>query len=191
MTITPWKTLALGACLVLATATASAQPDLQTTPIMAVGAQTQLEGTVSAVNAETRLMTVRTADGTFEVLNVPPEVRLLDRVRIGNQVSLTRTKTALIELQTGRDAGAMGAEGATEVQRQPGSNRPAGSITDTVVLRGQVTGVNPAAGTVTIQGPNATETFQVQDKGQLDRVKVGDGVVVTIRNTIAGEITVR
>ncbi len=40
--------------------------------------QTTLEGEVMVVNTDTRMMTIRTADGSFEVLHVPPEVTRLD-----------------------------------------------------------------------------------------------------------------
>ncbi|MCG6942618.1 MAG: hypothetical protein LJE69_15365 [Thiohalocapsa sp.] len=179
-------------CLGLApTVGVQAQPDLQTHPIKAMGARTTLEGRVVVVNADTRMMTVRTPDGTFEVLRIPPEVSRLDRVRIGNQVQLTETTAALITLQTGRDAGAMGRQATTHVERKPGSNRPAGTLQNQVRLLGQIVGVDPSAGTVEIRGPHQTRTLELEDKAALSRLKVGDGVVLTLWHTMTGEITVR
>ena len=97
----------------------------------------------------------------------------------------------LIELQTGRDAGGMGAEGKTEVERAPGSDKPAGTITDTLTLYGKIVGVDKAAGTVTIKGAETTRVFPVEDKALLDELKVGDGVVAKFRNVISGEVTVK
>jgi hypothetical protein len=182
---------ALALCVGLAaTGPLFAQPDLRTETIKAMGMQTTLEGRVVVVNTDTRMMTIRRADGSFEVLHVPPEVTRLDRVRIGNQVRVTETTVAVIELQRGRDAGGMGMEASTQVERAPG-NRPAGTLQNRVRLFGQIVGIDPAAGTVEIRGARDTRTFELENKALLSNLEVGDGVVVTIRDIITGEITVR
>ena len=175
------KTILSAAALtaILTAATVQAETSLATQPVEALAVQSRVAGEV----------TIRTADGTFEVLHAPPEVSRLDRIRIGNRVTLTKTTTALIELQTGRDAGSMGTMSRTDVERSPGT-RPAGSITDTITLLGQIVGVDASAGTVTVRGANDTRTFELENKQLLSDIKVGDGVVVTIRNVIAGEVTV-
>ncbi|MCG6943077.1 MAG: hypothetical protein LJE69_17740 [Thiohalocapsa sp.] len=167
-----------------------AQVDLKTEPVAADAVQTTVEGEVMVVNPDTRLMTLKTADGSFEVLHVPPEVKRLDAIKIGDHVTVTETSTALIELQSGRDAGAMGMMGSTETERVPGK-KPAGSIIDTLTLYGKVVGVNKAAGTVTVKGAQSTRTFNVENKELLDQLKVGDGVVAHFRNVITGEVTVK
>lgn len=172
-------------------AAVQAQPDLRSQPIEAVAVQSTLEGEVMVVNTETRMMTIRTPDGSFEVLHIPPEVSRLDRVRIGNRVRLTETTTAVLTLQRGRDAGAMGMEATGSVERAPGSSRPAGTLRNTIRLFGQIVGIDQGAGTVEVRGARETRTFEIADKSLLRQLKVGDGVVVTIRDTITGEITVR
>ncbi len=181
--------LALSLSLTFA-AGVQAQPDLRTQAIDAVAVRSTLEGEVMVVNTETRLMTIRTPDGRFEVLRIPPEVSRLDQVRIGDQVQLTETTTAVIELQRGRDAGGMGMEADSSMERAPGS-RPAGTLRSTVRLFGQIVGVDQAAGTVEVRGARETRGFEIEDKSLLRQLKVGDGVVVTIRDSITGEITRR
>ncbi|WP_295540546.1 copper-binding protein [uncultured Thiohalocapsa sp.] len=168
----------------------SAEVDLQTQPVAASVIETAVDGEVMVVNTDTRLMTLKLADGTYKVLHVPPEVTRLDEIKIGDRVSITETTTALIELQTGRDAGAMGAEGETEVTAKPG-DKPAGTITDELTLYGKVVGVDKAAGTVTVKGAETTRVFPVQSQALLDELKVGDGVVARFRNVITGEVTVK
>jgi Cu/Ag efflux protein CusF len=169
---------------------ALAEVDLETQPVAAEAMETKIEGEVTVVNADTRLMTLKTAEGEYQVLHVPPEVKRLDEIKIGDMVSITETTTALIELQTGRDAGAMGAEGETEVAAEPGV-KPAGTITDTLTLYGKIVGVDKAAGTVTIKGAETTRVFPVEDQALLDELKIGDGVVAHFRNVISGKVTVK
>jgi Cu/Ag efflux protein CusF len=180
------------AAMLIAPVAGFAQVDLQTQPIAAEAMQTTIEGEVMVVNTETRMMTLKTADGSYEVLHMPPEVKRLDSIKIGDMVSITETTTALIELQTGRDAGSMAAMGDTKVEAAPSEDgKPAGSITDTMTLMGKIVAVDKAAGTVTIQGAENTEVFPVSDTAMLDQLKVGDGVVAQFRNVISGEVTVK
>ncbi len=175
--------------LALLGAYATAQETV-TEPIKAFGAVSELEGRVSVVNPDTRMMTIRTPDGSFEVIHIPPEVRRIDAIKIGNQVRLTTAVMALIELRTGPDAAAVGQSGVvTEVEPTPGGSKPSGEITDRQVRFGKITAVDRAAGTVTIEGPNQTATYEVEDKALLGRVKAGDGVRLTLISTIRGDIS--
>ena len=170
---------------------AFAQVDLTTEPVVAEAMQSTIAGEVMVVNTDTRMMTLKTADGSYEVLHVPPAVKRLDRIKIGDMVSITETTTALIELQKGRDAGAMGAEGDTQVEPAGSGDKPAGTITDTLTLYGKIVGIDKAAGTVTIKGAETTRTFPVQDADLMKELAIGDGVVATFRNVISGEVTVK
>jgi hypothetical protein len=183
------KHLIVAAALALTSAAAIAQETV-TEPIKAFGAVTQTEGRVSVVNPDTRMMTIRKADGSFEVIHIPPEVKRINAIRIGNQVRLTTALMALIELRTGPNAGAVGQSGvATEVAPTPGGSKPSGEIVDRQVIFGKITAVDRAAGTVTIEGPNRTATYEVENKELLNRVNAGDGVRVTLTSVIRGDVS--
>jgi Cu/Ag efflux protein CusF len=147
----------------------------------------QLSGRVMVVNMETRLMTLKDAEGNFHVLHVPPEVKRLDKIKIGDKVTITELSSVLIELLPQSEAGPVGAVMTTEIDRTAGK-KPGGTMTETLTLSGKVVGVSQAKGKVTIEGPNATRTLDVQDPTMLDGVKVGDGVVARFRNVIVGEV---
>jgi Cu/Ag efflux protein CusF len=183
------KPVLIAAIAALLAAPVYAQVELDTQPVRAEATETSLEGEVMVVNANTRLMTLKTADGTYEVLHVPPEVKRLDEIKIGDKVSITETSTALIELQSGRDAGAMGAVGDVETLALPG-DKPAGAVTENLTLYGKIVGIDKSAGTVTVQGAETTRVFPVQEPAMLDEAKVGDGVVVKYRRVVTGEVTV-
>jgi hypothetical protein len=162
---------------------------IEVTQIRAVAEESEVSGEVTVVNPETRLLTVRTADGRFEVVQAPPEVERLSDIKIGDQLKIDIISVAIIELQQGRDAGAMGMVAETDVERDAGS-KPSGMIMDSMTLYGQITDVDLGAGEVTIRGAETTETYEVEDKSLLTKldVKKGDGVVVRIRNLISGEV---
>ncbi|NEX15910.1 MAG: hypothetical protein C1943_04545 [Halochromatium sp.] len=156
-------------------------------PVIAEMGGSYLQGKVMVVNTETRLMTLKDADGVYHVLHVPPEVSRIDQIKIGDKVTITEISSALIGL-TPADAGTPIAMDTTvEVDRDSGS-KPSGTMTETLTVTGEIVGVNKAAGTVTVKGPNQTRTFDVDDPALLESVKVGDGVVAKFRNVIIGEV---
>jgi Cu/Ag efflux protein CusF len=180
--------LALGALLTAGAALSGVAFSQAVEPVVAEISGSQLAGEVMVVNTETRLMTLKDADGDFHVLHVPPEVSRIDEIKIGDKVTITEISSALIGL-TPADAGTPPTmEMTTDVDRDSG-RKPSGTITETLSVSGKIVGVDQAAGTVTIKGPNQTRTFDVDDASLLDGVKVGDGVVAQFRNVIVGEVT--
>jgi Cu/Ag efflux protein CusF len=180
--------LALGALLTAGAALSGVAFSQAVEPVVAEISGSQLAGEVMVVNTETRLMTLKDADGDFHVLHVPPEVSRIDEIKIGDKVTITEISSALIGL-TPADAGTPPTmDMTTDIDRDSG-RKPSGTITETLSVSGKIVGVDQAAGTVTIKGPNQTRTFDVDDASLLDGVKVGDGVVAQFRNVIVGEVT--
>lgn len=180
--------VAAAATLLTFTSTAI-QAGTEVTKINAVAQESEVSGEVTVVNPKTRMLTVRTADGSFEVVQAPPEAERLSDIKIGDKLKLDIISIAIIELQQGRDAGAMGMVVETDVERGAG-RKPSGMIMDSTTLYGQIIDVDRGVGEVTIRGAESTQTYEVEDKSLLTKlnVKKGDGVVVRIRNLISGEV---
>ena len=168
--------------------TSSAIAEDTITPVAGAATTMDISGEVVAINRDTRLMTLRTADGTFEVIHIPEQVKRIDEIEIGNKVSISETEAVLVDIEKGRDAGAMGAIPETTVERDPGSAKPAGTIVDKLTLYGKVESVDKAASTVTVRGPNQTVTLAVEDKAILDELAPGDGVIATYVRVITGKV---
>lgn len=156
-------------------------------PVVAALSDSYLAGEVMVVNTETRLMTLKDTEGTFHVLHVPPEVSRIDQIKIGDKVTITEISSALITLAPAEAGTPIAMDATTDVERESGS-KPGGTITQTLTVSGKVVDVDQAAGAVTVEGPNQTQTFDVNDPALLDGVQVGDGVVAQFRNVIVGEV---
>ena len=178
---------AFGAALLVGAAAPGITVAQTELPAAVGGDISQLSGKVMVVNVETRLMTLKDAEGNFHVLHVPPAVTRLDKIKIGDEVTITEFSSVLIELLPQAEAGPVAAVVTTEIDRAAGK-KPGGTMTETLTLSGKIVGLNKADGNVTIEGPNATRTLNVQDPAMLDGVKVGDGVVARFRNEIIGEV---
>lgn len=161
-----------------------------TTPVAGAATVKEITGTVAVVDKATRKMTIKTPEGVFEVLSIPPEVKRIDEIKIGDKLTVTETEAVLVDIEKGRDAGSMGAIGETTVEPEPG-RKPAGTIVEKLTLYGKVVGVDRAAAKVTVRGPNQTVTLKVQDPAVLDDLKTGDGVVATYVRAITGKVQVQ
>jgi Cu/Ag efflux protein CusF len=179
--------LALSAALFTGAAVPISVLSQEVEPVIAEMDGSYLQGQVMVVNTETRLMTLKDADGVYHVLHVPPEVTRIDQIKIGDKVSITEVSTALIGLTPAEAGTPIAMDTTVEVDRDAG-NKPGGAITETLTVTGEIVALDKAAGTVTVKGPNQTRTFDVDDASLLDGVKVGDGVVAKFRNVIVGEV---
>jgi Cu/Ag efflux protein CusF len=158
------------------------------TPVAGGATITEINGTVVVVNQETRQMTIRTPEGRFEVLDIPPEVKRIDQIKIGDKLQATQTEAVLVDIERGRNAGSIGSVEKTDVKPEPGT-KPAGTITTKLKLFGKVLSVDRKTSHVTIQGPEQTVTLLVKDKAILDQLKKGDGVIATYVRTLTGKVT--
>ena len=77
--------LALGALLTAGAAVPGVAFSQAAEPVVAEISGSQLAGEVMVVNTETRLMTLKDADGVFHVLHVPPAVSRIDQIKIGER----------------------------------------------------------------------------------------------------------
>ncbi len=158
-----------------------------TTPVAGEATVKEIVGIVTVVDIPTRKMTIKTPEGVFEVLTIPPEVKRIAAIKIGDKVTVTETEAVLVDVEKGRDAGSMGAIGETTVEPEAGA-KPAGTIVEKLKLYGKVVSVDRAASKVTVRGPNRTVTLKVEDRAILDDLKPGDGVIATYVRAITGKV---
>ena len=162
----------------------------ETLPVAGAATSTALSGTVTIVDLDRRMLTIKTPEGRFEVLHVPAAVQRLDQVKIGNQLTVTQTELVLVDLQKGADVGTVGVTTQSGVMRDPG-NKPAGTLVESLTVTGIVEAVDTAKSTVTIKGPENRMTFKVEDPAVLASVARGDTVSASYIRAISGEVTFR
>lgn len=156
-------------------------------PIAGEATVTELTGSIVAINTETRKLTLQTPDGRFELIDIPAQVTRVNELKVGDKIIITETQAVLVDLEQGRDAGAMGAIGDTTVERDPGV-KPGGTITEKLKLYGKVEAVDLANSSVTIRGPEKVMTLTVKDKAILERLKPGDGVIANYVRMVTGKV---
>lgn len=156
-------------------------------PVAAATASTQLTGEVTVVNTQTRMMTIKTPSGVYEVLNIPEGVKGIDEIHTGDEVTITASEAVLLDVKKGEQAGPGGTLAERTVASAPGET-PSATVVDKVTLYGKVVDVDRTSSTVTIQGSEGTIALKVRDPALLSDLAAGDGVVAHYARVVTGEI---
>jgi len=140
--------------------------------------------TVEAVDKSARTVTLKTADGRLVTLNVPPEARNFDQIKVGDKVGAQYLDAVAVFVRKS-DAPPQAGE-KTTVSVAPKGEKPAGIVVKTVEITAKVESVNPAARTIALRGPEGNvKVMKVDDSVRLQGVKKGDEVVVRHTEAVA------
>jgi hypothetical protein len=144
----------------------------------------QIVGTVEAVDAAMRSVTLRGPKGHVETMTVSEEVRNLPQVKLGDRVTVTYAQGLALQLKKGgsglgeqlvRDGGARAVPGG----------KPSGVAGREVKVLADVIAVNNPRQTVTLRGPTQTVTLKVRDAASLKTITTGDQVEAVYTEALA------
>ena len=136
-----------------------------------------LSGTVESIDKEKRIVKIKTPDGNFETIDVPPAAKRFDELKVGDRVSITYNNTVSARLKAPGEAPVNNATGATTAGQR---ERPGGTATMERTMTVTVSAIDKGASSVTFTGPNGWKySRRVVDPAVLDKVKVGDKVDIT------------
>lgn len=151
----------------------------QTQPAVAAAGALKARATVEAIDQATRMVTLRAENGETVTFKAGPEIKNLAQVKQGDVVTMEYVRAVALELQPGGSGIASRVESSASGAAKPGE-RPAGVVTDKVVITAPVRSVDTANRTVTVMAPNNRMlTLDVRDPAVLAKVKVGDTVRAT------------
>jgi len=151
---------------------------------LAAGAQTKtVQGTtekktvtVEAIDASRRQVTVKKADGTYDVLYVPAAIKKFDTLKVGDKVTANYYENMVLQVQ--RPGSAPRDEASAAVTRADRGN--AGTAAHQRTITATIAAIDMKVPSITFTGPNNWKySTKVQDKDALSKVKVGDKVDIT------------
>ena len=154
-------------------------------PGVAGVAQTvKLTGTITAMDAATRALTLKGPEGKEVTLTAGPEVKNFAQMKVGDQVNVEFVEALTLELKKGSTAPVARTEQAGAAAAKPGE-RPAGAVGRQVTIIAEVMNVDAKTQVVTLRGPQRTVELKVKDPEQFKRVAKGDRVEATYTEALA------
>jgi hypothetical protein len=131
-------------------------------------------GVVEAIEAASRTVTIKKADGTFVSVIAGPEIKRFAEVKVGDKVNARFYENVVIRLKRPGEPEVDNAAKATTGSEQA---MPGGTKAKQRTITATITDIDMKAPTVTFTGPNGWKyTSKVQDVEALGKVKVGDKV---------------
>jgi len=139
---------------------------------------TKASGTIKAIDAKTRTVTIAGDSGTEVSIVAGPDVKNFAKLAVGQRVSAEYVQALALELKPGStepiSRTVESATGGAPVGQMPG-----GAVTQRIRIVAEVVAVNPETNTVTLKGPERTVELELNDPKQVALVKVGDRVQAT------------
>ncbi len=187
------KYVALAAVISIAGTTATARAvQAPTTPApsqpapskaMGAGATATATATIKAIDANTRLVTLTFEDGTVETVTAGPEVRRFSELKVGDKVTFRYHESAIVQLHKAGDA-TPSSSAKEGIVRGTGA-KPGGMMAQQVTAVVTVEAIDPALASITVKTEDGSRvTYPVENKNNLEGVKVGDRLEITFTRAL-------
>ena len=155
---------------------------------VAVADAIELQGTVTALDKNTRAVTIQGATGRVMTVTAGPQIKNFSKIKVGDLVTLRYVAALGLELKKGGGRLRERIESEQSTAAKPGE-KPSGSMSRTVKVIADVTAVDAGAGTITLRGPQRSVDLVVKDKELLKDVRVGDQIFATYEELTVLSIT--
>ena len=129
---------------------------------------------VEAIDASTRTLTLKKADGSYLTTVAGPDITRFDEVKLGDTVNVRYYENVVIRVKRPGESDVV-----SSVKGTTGSEQvlPGGTKAKQRTITASITAINMDKPEVSFSGPNGWKyTSMVRDKDALAKVKVGDKV---------------
>jgi len=138
--------------------------------------------TITAINHTTRVVTLKDAQGNVEDVMCGPEIMRFNELKVGDTVTFSYHAAIAYQIVKPGEKGAAAA--GTSMTRGQGV-KPSGAITQQKKATVTIEAIDAAAPSVTVKTADGHKmTAQVEDKKNLEGLKVGDKVEVTFTEAV-------
>lgn len=174
----------LAVCAVVALAAAVFMPTAAAQTTKSQAAEVSQTFTIVAIDQANRIVTLKDKDGFTDSLYAGPEVQRFNELKVGDVVTFRYYESVVHQIhKAGATPPSVGGNAA--VTRNAGP-KPGGTISQQLTATVTVQAIDPKIPSVTIKmDDGSVSSFKVEDKKDLEGVKVGDRVQVTYTQALA------
>ena len=143
-----------------------------------------MTATVVAVDLQNRYVTLKGADGEVRDIKVGEEAVNLPQVKVGDLVTVKFYESIAVEVI--KPGTAVGAGEKTAIVRAKPGEMPGGMAARQVSVTATIMAIDKQKSTMTLKGPEGKlVNVKVQDPANLEKVKVGDELMITYTEALA------
>lgn len=147
-------------------------------------------GTVEAIDAKARIITVKGPEGNMVTTAIDDDVPNIDKIKKGDKVDLTYYQTLAWSLKSAKLIPEPAKTVTTTTLVGTDKKFPFKIETKKVDLYAKITAMDLKNETVTLMGPEGkSETIKVKDPANLKVAKVGDIVEINYTEAVAAAVT--
>lgn len=158
-------------------------------PEIIEGIMTTVEATVEAVDQKTRKVTLKDSAGKSVTIEVGEEVKNLPQVEVGDLVTVEYLETVAIKVFAEGEIEA-GAAATAAVASAEAGQKPAGVVMEEVVVVTTIEAIDKEQDLVTLKSAEGkSKTVKVRNPENLEKVQVGDKVMITYTTAMAISVT--
>ncbi|MHB9009205.1 MAG: DUF2059 domain-containing protein [Limisphaerales bacterium] len=148
----------------------------------------EIAAKVAAVDAATRRVTLVSPEGVKQTVKVGPQAINFDRIRVGDQLTLTVTQELVVQMGEPEDIDG----GTALVALAPKGAKPGGLVAEAVQVIGTITALDTTHHRVTLTfDDGSSRTLPVRGDVDLGRRKIGDKVVFLLTEMVALTVETR
>jgi len=138
--------------------------------------------TITAINHTTRVVTLKDAQGNIEDIQCGPEITRFNELKVGDTVTFSYHAAVVYQIAKPGDK-TTAAAGAAMTRGQ--GVKPSGAVTQQHKATVTIEAIDAAAPSITVKTADGHKlTAIVEDKKNLEGVKVGDKVEVTLTEAL-------
>lgn len=138
---------------------------------------------VEAVDQKTRLVTLRTAEGKLVTFFAGKEVVNLPQVKAGDTVTVAYANIVKVRMA---ESGEEWDDSLAEVARAVPGSKPGMVVGGERTVTATIEDIDKSVNTATLKMPDGNlQIVNVKDPANLDRVKVGDRIVITYSEAVS------
>jgi hypothetical protein len=143
-----------------------------------------MTATVTAIDLQKRMVTLKGPKGEVRTIKVGEEAVNLPQLKVGDLVTVKYYESLAVEVM--KPGTASGAGEKTAIVRNKPGEMPGGMAAQQSTVTATVMAIDKKKSTLTLKGPEGnTVVAKVQDPKNLDKVKVGDELMITYTEALA------
>jgi Cu/Ag efflux protein CusF len=147
------------------------------------GEQVTTTATIVAIDSTTHAVTLRDEKGEEDTYTLGPSVKRFDELKVGDKVKMTYYESRVFQV---RKPGEKAVGTSASSSATPGKGEmPGGTLSAQLTTTVTVKAVDPATPSITVvTSDGRTVTRKIEDKTNLEGVKVGDRIDITYTRAV-------